>query len=185
MCRSGEPVELEADVPGGPGPIHSGVGGIGGIGGIGTMADLDGATMMDHDIRRISEKIDSMTIGGGRTGGGPQPPPLSLPPNMRPYGYTGNRRLENEKSMREEVGFSMKRDQSFRLTESDFQGRERALERESGVMGGGGMNYGERERAGDGERRPSVPSRNPMREGTNVGVGYPGKEYYAEERRWN
>ncbi|ORY19845.1 hypothetical protein BCR34DRAFT_595291 [Clohesyomyces aquaticus] len=57
---------------------------------------LEGATILNNDIRRISEKIEDM----GR---------------MRTY----ERRIENEKIKQEEFG-KTKRDQSYRLTESDY-----------------------------------------------------------------
>ncbi|KAF2476439.1 uncharacterized protein BDR25DRAFT_339446 [Lindgomyces ingoldianus] len=93
---AGAPVELEGSCV----PVGAEIDG----GGSGTMRSedaqsLDGTTMLNNDIRRISEKIDDM----GR---------------MRQY----ERRIENEKIKQEEFG-KTKRDQSYRLTESDFVDR--------------------------------------------------------------
>ncbi|KAF2192711.1 hypothetical protein K469DRAFT_731177 [Zopfia rhizophila CBS 207.26] len=59
--------------------------------------ELDGATMLNNDIQRISEKIDGM----GR---------------MRAY----ERRIENEKIKQEEFTKTKRMDESYRLTESDY-----------------------------------------------------------------
>ncbi|KAH7127053.1 hypothetical protein B0J11DRAFT_293132 [Dendryphion nanum] len=66
---------------------------------------LDGATMLDQDIRRISEKINDMTTNGSRA--------------RRDY----ERRIENEKTKQEEFGVTKRIDESYRLTESDYAQR--------------------------------------------------------------
>ncbi|KAF2109298.1 hypothetical protein BDV96DRAFT_652145 [Lophiotrema nucula] len=64
--------------------------------------ELDGATMLNNDIQRISEKIDDMGIG-----------------RMRNY----ERRIENEKIKQDEFSMTKRVDDSYRLTENDFVGR--------------------------------------------------------------
>jgi hypothetical protein len=64
--------------------------------------ELDGATMLESDIRRIGEKIDNMSL-------------------IRAH----ERRIENEKIKQDEFSITKRMDDSYRLTESDF--RERPL----------------------------------------------------------
>lgn len=63
---------------------------------------IDGATMINDDIQRISEKIEGMSIN-----------------TRREY----ERKIENEKIKQEEFSMTKRMDDSYRLTESDFQQR--------------------------------------------------------------
>ncbi|KAF2741295.1 hypothetical protein EJ04DRAFT_480562 [Polyplosphaeria fusca] len=63
-------------------------------------SELDGATMLESDIRRIGEKIDDM----GRV-------------------RALERKIENEKIKQDEFAMTKRVDDSYRLTESDFRAR--------------------------------------------------------------
>ncbi|KAF2022060.1 hypothetical protein BU24DRAFT_36724 [Aaosphaeria arxii CBS 175.79] len=74
----------------------------------GTPSPLDGATMLDRDIQRISEKIEYM----GRQAREPHK-----------HMYDKKHGYENDKMKREEFGVSKGIDGSYRLAESDFATR--------------------------------------------------------------
>jgi hypothetical protein len=72
--------------------------------------EMDGATMINSDIHRINEKIDSMHLSRN---------PSMMMNSRREY----ERRIDNEKIKREDVGMVKRMDHSYRLTESDYVDR--------------------------------------------------------------
>lgn len=92
----GAPIELEAASVPPSGELDGGL----------DTATLDDATMLNQDIRRISEKINDMTLSGNQA--------------RRDY----ERKIENEKTKQEEFGVTKRNiDESYRLTESDYAQR--------------------------------------------------------------
>lgn len=120
----GAPVELEAASVPPSGELEGGV----------EVAALDGATMLNHDIRRISEKINDMTVSGTRA--------------RREY----ERKIENEKMKQEDFAATKRMDESYRLTESDYAQRPLPPLRTQGHAGGQHQNQHQHQ-----GRSPSSP----------------------------
>lgn len=159
-----------------------------------------GATLLNEDIRRISEKIHDMHMSSRPRGHSPrghspygQSPQGRSPQTMSPQAlsphsphspHTGilppnrlyERRIENEKLKREDLG---RMDDSFRLTQSDYVfqrgiGLDRGYELDRGHgVGGNGMGNG------NGGVAPVLPLRSPHRRpsAASGGNGSPGTGY--------
>ncbi|KAF2867194.1 hypothetical protein BDV95DRAFT_598314 [Massariosphaeria phaeospora] len=90
------------------------------------LSPIDGVTMMNNDIRRISEKIDNMSDAA------------------RPRQY--DRRIENEKIKQEDFGKTKRMDDSYRLAETEYASRPLVPDRSplrSPVSPAAGYQYGE------------------------------------------
>jgi hypothetical protein len=126
--------------------------------------ELDGGTLLNEEIRRIGEKIEDM----GRTRA-----------YERSQHRSYERRLDNEKIKQEDFNKTKRMDDSYRLTETDFE--------ENG-------NFADRHyREVEGRLTPQVPPRSTLRSPSALGShefpepprgnGFASNRLYAEERR--